>query len=841
MNWKNLKIGTKLAVGFGLVLVLLGAVGGLSLTGVGSVVDNAGTVIDGHRLDGLLTQKVVDHLNWAEKVVELLTDEQVVELKVQTDDHKCKLGTWLYGEGREDAIKTTPSLAPFLTSLEDPHRKMHETAVKIKGVFKQPHGELAIELEKQIVNHLFWANKVSRKLIGKFSEEGSEVAKGGPRSLNDVAKGGSFEPNDPAKDARFSLGVQTDPTKCKLAKFMANPQTKEWEAAFPDLKAAFAALHPPHDKMHRSAKTIEDAIIAGDYAKAKKVYDTVLEPSLVSLGKLLKETGAVEESYLSSFKKAEAVYNDETIPHLQKVQTILNQVKAESKANIMSDDVMLGAAADTRRNVLVVALGAFLVGIVLAFFIAKAISGPVTNIAAIVRKVATDRDLTLKAPVTGKDEIGEMASEFNDMLGELHSSFSEVQTVSEEVAVNAVEVAKRASANRDRAEGEVVQSAKSQELIEAMGETAAKVAHGSLAQQEGAQKSQQTVAELLQSMNSVSEAVVKQSEEANTATERVGAMGTTGAAVVQTSSKQGETVMQVTTAMTEISAAVQNMAQAVDSANKSGEESLKSADDGKQAVDDTVAGMKAIAESSEQISEIIGVITEIAEQTNLLALNAAIEAARAGEHGKGFAVVADEVGKLAQRSSEAAKEITQLIKDSTNRVNEGTQNTKELQEALVKIDESGRDNMQSIEDISSVASVVETDIQSVQVLVEELNSLAQEISSMAGEQGARRKAAEDALGSMVQQSQIISTLVTEAGTGSKAIDDEMHNIVERTDEMSGMVAQQGERSQAAIKIATESAAGAKQTVQGAGVVVSITGDLEKASKKLQDQVAQFKL
>lgn len=112
---------------------------------------------------------------------------------------------------------------------------------------------------------------------------------------------------------------------------------------------------------------------------------------------------------------------------------------------------------------------------------------------------------------------------------------------------------------------------------------------------------------------------------------------------------------------------------------------------------------------------------------------------------------------------------------------------------------------------------------------------------MAGEQGARRKAAEDALGSMVQQSQIISTLVTEAGTGSKAIDDEMHNIVERTDEMSGMVAQQGERSQAAIKIATESAAGAKQTVQGAGVVVSITGDLEKASKKLQDQVAQFKL
>jgi methyl-accepting chemotaxis protein len=509
-------------------------------------------------------------------------------------------------------------------------------------------------------------------------------------------------------------------------------------------------------------------------------------------------------------------------------------------AEVDTDEAL--AAANTIRNYSII--GALVIALVvaaLAWFIGGAFAAPIVSIAEVVRQVAAERDLTLNVPVASGDEVGQMAAEFNAMLGELNKSFREVEQVSQRVAKNAQDVAGRASANRDRAEIEVKQSEKTRELIQTMGATAGQVAEGARAQQQSAQKSQRTIAELLSSMKTVSTAVVKQSEEAETATDRVAAMGQTGAMVVATSGEQGKMVMQVTASMNEITSAVRNMGKAIDNATQQGQESLKAANQGRVAVENTVAGMRAIADSSGQISEIIGVITEIAEQTNLLALNAAIEAARAGAHGKGFAVVADEVGKLAQRSSEAAKEITQLIKDSTAKVEEGTRYSEELQGALALIDSSGRNNMKSIEEIANVAQVVEKDIQSVQHLVQELNKLAEQISKMAGEQADRRKAAEGALSSMVQQSQIISALVAEATAGSSAIDGEMREIVNRTEKLTEMVAAQRERSANATKIAQQSFEGAQKTVEGAGVVVSITDDLTSASARLREQVEQFKL
>ncbi len=129
---------------------------------------------------------------------------------------------------------------------------------------------------------------------------------------------------------------------------------------------------------------------------------------------------------------------------------------------------------------------------------------------------------------------------------------------------------------------------------------------------------------------------------------------------------------QTAAAMEQIHGTVRNSADAAQQASQLAATASAAAEKGGKAVSEVVSTMQDIAQRSRQIGDITGVIDGIAFQTNLLALNAAVEAARAGEQGRGFAVVAAEVRGLAHRSAEAAKEIKQLIGNSTERVEAGT-------------------------------------------------------------------------------------------------------------------------------------------------------------------------
>ena len=137
-------------------------------------------------------------------------------------------------------------------------------------------------------------------------------------------------------------------------------------------------------------------------------------------------------------------------------------------------------------------------------------------------------------------------------------------------------------------------------------------------------------------------------------------------------------------------------------------ETKSNASTGFEALNNAISAIELIAKSSSEISDMVKVVSDIANQTNLLAFNAAIEAARAGEYGVGFSVVADEVRKLAEKSSAAAMQIARMIGESTTRVNLGTEKSDAARQAFGRIVASVEETARSIDEISNSAQEQET-------------------------------------------------------------------------------------------------------------------------------------
>ncbi|GAA0533843.1 methyl-accepting chemotaxis protein [Rhizomicrobium palustre] len=197
--------------------------------------------------------------------------------------------------------------------------------------------------------------------------------------------------------------------------------------------------------------------------------------------------------------------------------------------------------------------------------------------------------------------------------------------------------------------------------------------------------------------------------------------------------QQAASLEQTAAALEEITATVKKTAANAHDAHSGVKTAKAAAENGAQVVDTAIDAMDAISQSSREITEIIGVIDEIAFQTNLLALNAGVEAARAGEAGKGFAVVASEVRALAQRSSEAAKQIKTLIQTASDHVASGVKLVGATGEALSRIAEQVTGINSLIGEMAQAAEQQAIGIEQVNVAVNQMDQVTQQNAAMVGE------------------------------------------------------------------------------------------------------------
>ncbi|MCP4410394.1 MAG: HAMP domain-containing protein [Gammaproteobacteria bacterium] len=228
----------------------------------------------------------------------------------------------------------------------------------------------------------------------------------------------------------------------------------------------------------------------------------------------------------------------------------------------------------------------------------------------------------------------------------------------------------------------------------------------------------------------------------------------------QRTEEQAASLEQTASSMEQMTSTVKQNAGNARQANQLATEAKDQAEKGGEVVGKAVGAMKQISASSGKISDIIGVIDEIAFQTNLLALNAAVEAARAGEQGRGFAVVAGEVRNLAQRSATAAKEIKGLIQDSGEKVDEGSRLVDESGQTLETIVSAVKKVSDIVAEIASASQEQSTGIDQVNKAVMQMDEMTQQNAALVEQSTAASEA-------MSEQAQNLNDMIAFFRVGEK--------------------------------------------------------------------------
>lgn len=666
MNWKDLNLGKKFATGFGVVLVLLAALVIMSYLGVGGIVTNAGKVIDGNKLDGNLAQKEVDHLNWTNKVNTLLTDENMTELAVEIDDHKCSFGKWLYGEGREQAEALVPSLAPLLKKIEEPHRKLHESAIEIGKVFIQADLELGNLLREKKTDHLAWTHKIKDAFLDQ--------------SIN-------------------NLDVQMDPKKCGLGKWMYSPETAKLKLNSTEFAAFWNELEPPHNRLHGSAEKIQAFLSEGKRNEAIDYFNEVVQPivkeTLGVIDKMLKW----RDAQVHGMEAANNIYATNTLPALKEVQGILKEIREEAKKHIMTDQVMLNEARATKRNVTIVGLAATIVGILFAFFIARGLVGLISKSVDFAEKMA-EGDFTQTLDIDQKDEIGTLAEALNNMDSNLSQMFKGITDGVETLSSSSTELS---AISQQMSAGSEQTSSKSNTVASAAEEMSSNM-NSVAAAMEQAATNVNMVATAAEEMTATVNEIAQNSERARSITDEAVSQSKSASDKVDELGIAANEISKVTEVITEISEQTNLLAlNATIEAARAGEagkgfavvaneikelarqtaeatQEIKSKIEGIQgSTDETVTEIGQISKVINDVNEIVSTIATAVEEQSVTTQEIAGNVVQASQ---GISEVNQNVAQSSTVSGEIAKDIADVNQSAGEMSNSSSQVNKSAEELL---------------------------------------------------------------------------------------------------------------------------------------------------------------
>ncbi|QYF88360.1 methyl-accepting chemotaxis protein [Brevundimonas sp. PAMC22021] len=413
--------------------------------------------------------------------------------------------------------------------------------------------------------------------------------------------------------------------------------------------------------------------------------------------------------------------------YITPVEEAVDAIKSKTETELANVRKAQDDATHSALLGLAVGLGiACLIALLAGLALTRAIVRPVLGMIGHMRKLMSG-DTAIEVPCAlRKDEFG--------LMGQAVLAFRDAAI--EKKRVEAEALSQRSLSEQERAANEAEKARIAEEDRVALGALASglsAMAEGDLTHRmtvEVAPRAEQLKADFNSAIAQLQQAVAVVVQNVAGIRSGAGEISQASDDLSRRTEQQAASLEETAAALDQITATVNKTASGAKQASNVVQAARGDAETSGNVVRDAVAAMTAIESSSAQISQIIGVIDEIAFQTNLLALNAGVEAARAGDAGRGFAVVASEVRALAQRSAEAAKEIKTLISASTGQVDQGVKLVGQTGQSLQRIVDRVAEIDSLVSEIAASASEQATGLQQVNTAVNQMDQVTQQNAAM---------------------------------------------------------------------------------------------------------------
>jgi len=762
MGWKDLKIGTKLGVGFGGMIFIALILSYVGYNGLNELTKEVAISDDAH-----MFVKYALGMGQEQKNFELTSDEKYMknadEFLVSFKNQVKEAITKLDSQEGKNAVFALEKQADAWMEAFDRYNEIEGEKRKLGAQWDTVSATFFPLLDDAMENIL----DPAKEQVEKAADVESMIS----WSAIDM------EMNE-AVIAPF-LRMQT-----QTMIYMMDPSEKEW-------------------RKYREASSLVDKGIL-EWTKLTEENEELQEIA-GKCKKQLDEYTTIGEKYYEKVLEQKKVRTQ--------METALQAIDEGATGIRSAQDAEMKATQTSAITMLVsFVLAGLIIGVVLAILITRGISNPLAKMVEVANRIA-DRDLTQSVEVTSSDEIGILGESFNRMVKGLRDMVNRIQGTSGSVSSAADEIS---AATDQIAKGAQTQASAADETGSSMEQMAANI---------------QSVAKNAESLAS----------NVDETTSSIQQMGTSAEGVAKNSEAMASNVSETSSTIEQMVVTIEKTGKNVDEADKLSQQASREAEAGGDAVMKTVEGMRSIGEMmgsitgvirslgerSEAIGGIVEVIEEIADQTNLLALNAAIEAARAGEAGRGFAVVADEVRKLAERSVKATKEIGGVIKQVQAETASAVKATEEgaitSKEGIALADQAG----------AAISRIMES--------VKATSKIMQEISGATGEQSNAAKNVITAVEDMNKLTTSVTQSTREQASGVGQIVKASEVMAQMTEQVKNATVEQRKGGENVVKAVENISEIAKSNLSAVEQLSRSAKDMAQQSEGLQELAQEFKL